>query len=95
MNSFKRIFRKLSEWFSIPWYFLVFSAYPVLALLASNIGQVKAGSVWRPLLVSILFGGLLFLLLRLLLRDSYRAAFLTTLWMALFFSYGHIYMMLV
>jgi hypothetical protein len=30
-----------------------------------------------------------------LLKDVYRAAFLTTLWMALFFSYGHIYNVLV
>lgn len=94
MKILSRLVQKLSEWFSIPWYFIVFSAYPVLALLASNIGQVKAGSAWRPLLVSILFGLLLFMLLRLFLRDRYRAAFLTTLWMALFFSFGHVYMML-
>jgi hypothetical protein len=90
MNNFK----KIKEWFSIPWYFLVFSAYPVLALLAANVGQVKVGSGWRPLVLSVLVSGLLFLLLRWIFKDMYRAAFLTTLWMALFFSYGHIYMML-
>jgi hypothetical protein len=94
MNNFKRITKKLAEWFSIPWYFLVFSAYPVLALLATNVGQVTVGSGWRPLALSILLSGLLFLLLRWVLKDRYRAAFLTTLWMALFFSYGHIYIML-
>jgi hypothetical protein len=94
MNSLKRIVKKITEWFSIPWYFLVFSAYPVLALLATNVGQVNALSGWRPLAVSILLGVLLFGLLRWILKDIYRAAFLTTLWMALFFSYGHIYMML-
>jgi hypothetical protein len=94
MSNFKLIVKKSKEWFSIPWYFLVFSAYPVLALLATNVGQVKVGSGWRPLVISILLGGLLFLLLRWILKDIYRAAFLTTLWMALFFSYGHIYMML-
>jgi hypothetical protein len=95
MSSFKRIIQKLKEWFSIPWYFLVFSAYPVLALLATNVGQVKPGSGWRPLVLSTLLSGLLYLLLRWILKDRYRAAFLTTLWMVLFFSYGHIYMMLV
>jgi hypothetical protein len=94
MSSMNRIIKKLKEWFSIPWYFLVFSAYPVLALLATNVGQVKAASGWRPLALSVLLSGLLFLLLRWILKDNYRAAFLTTLWMALFFSYGHIYMML-
>ncbi|MGE5461961.1 MAG: hypothetical protein ACM3PS_01310 [Syntrophothermus sp.] len=95
MNNFRPIIKKLSEWFSIPWYFIVLSAYPVLSLLASNIGQVNAGSAWRALLLSVLFGILLFVILRLFLHDSHRAAFLTTLWLALFFSYGHIYMMLV
>jgi hypothetical protein len=32
----------------------------------------------------------LFILLRLILRDWHRAAFLSALWMALFFSYGHV-----
>jgi hypothetical protein len=82
------------KWFSLPWYFLAFSAYPVLALMAVNKGQVKAGAVWRPLLVSILFAVLLCALIKLVLRDRYRAAFLAALWLALFFSYGHIHIML-
>jgi len=95
MNSLKKIIKKLSEWLSIPWYFITFSAYPVLSLLAFNIGQVKIGTGWRPLLVSVVFGGLLFLLLSLLLRNVYRAAFLTTLLLVLFFSYGHVYDLLL
>ena len=88
----KKFFVKL---FSAPWYFIVFSAYPVLALLSFNIGQVKLGAGWRPLLVSVVCAGILFALLKLLLRDAYHAAFLSTLWMALFFSYGHIHILLV
>ena len=95
MNNLKRIVNKLKEWFSIPWYFLVFSVYPVLALLATNVGQVKLDAGWRPLVLSVLLSGLLFLLLKWILKDIYRAAFLTTLWLALFFSYGHIYLLLV
>jgi hypothetical protein len=94
MKNFNRIKNRLAQWFSIPWYFIVFSAYPVLALLSSNIGQVNTTAAWRPLALSILLSLLLFLVLRLILRDTYRAAFLTTLWLVLFFSYGHIYMML-
>jgi hypothetical protein len=95
MKSFYAIRKFIVSFFSIPWYFLVFSAYPVLALLAFNVGQVKAESGWRPLLLSVLFGAALFLLVYLILHDVYRAAFLTTLLLALFFSYGHIYMMLI
>ena len=95
MNNLKQIVNKLKEWFSIPWYFLVFSVYPVLALLATNVGQVKLDAGWRPLVLSLLLSGLLFLLLKWILKDIYRAAFLTTLWMVLFFSYGHVYLMLL
>lgn len=95
MKSDNKIIKLFQRWFSIPWYFIVFSAYPVLSLLATNIGQVKIGSGLRPLLVSVLLGGLLFLAVYLFLRDVYRAAFLATLWMALFFSYGHVYMKLL
>lgn len=95
MNRIKPVINKAGEWFSIPWYFIVFSAYPVVALLAFNSGQIKLGSGWRPLSLSVLLGVSLFLLVFLFLRNIYRAAFLTTLWLALFFSYGHIYMMLV
>ena len=48
----------------------------------------------RPLLVSLLFAGVLFLILWLFLRKGHKAAFLTALWLALFFSYGHIYIYL-
>src|SRR5215216_2791874 len=95
MKEIKKTVAILAKWFSIPWYFLVFSAYPVLALLAFNVGQVRINSGWRSFVLSIFFGGLLFLLLQLFLRDAYRAAFLTTLWVALFFSYGHIYNKLI
>ena len=95
MKLLRNFIAILSKWFSIPWYFIVFSAYPVLSLLASNIGQVNIESAWRPLLISILLGGLLFLVVWLILRNVYRAAFLTTLWLALFFSYGHVYMTLL
>ena len=95
MRTFIAIRKFIVRFFSIPWYFLAFSAYPVLALLAFNTGQVKISSGWRSLAVSVVLGGLLFLLLHLFLRNVYRAAFLTTLWLALFFSYGHIYNKLV
>jgi hypothetical protein len=87
--------RSVRGWLSHPWYPLVFGAYPVLALLAFNVGQIKLEAGWRALLVSILFSVLLFLVWRLILRDMHRAAFLSMLWMLLFFSYGHIHISLV
>ena len=94
MNNIQRVIKTLTRWFSIPWYPIMFGAYPVLALLAFNAGQVKVEAGWRPLLICVGFAGILFGLLKLLLRDWHRAAFLSTLWMVLFFSYGHIHILL-
>ena len=94
MNNFERVIKTLTRWFSIPWYPIAFGAYPVLALLAFNAGQVKVQAGWRPLLLCVGFAGLLFVLLKLLLRNWHRTAFLSTLWMVLFFSYGHIHILL-
>ena len=91
MSRFKVIWRTLSKWFAVPWYPLAISAYPVLKLLAANMGQVGWDAGVRPLLVSVLFGGFLFFVLWLVLRRAYKAAFLAALWLALFFSYGHGY----
>ena len=94
MNFFEQIQKTLNKWFAVPWYPILFGAYPVLALMAVNVGQIKVEAGWRALLICILFAGILFLLLRLILRDWNRAAFLSALWMALFFSYGHVYITL-
>lgn len=94
MERFKVIQNALGRWFSIPWYPIAVSAYPVLALLAANAGQVDLDAGIRPLLVSLAFGGLLFFVLWLFFRRAHKAAFLTTLWLALFFSYGHVYILI-
>ena len=94
MSKFSRVKTLVGRWFSVPWYPIVFGAYPVAALLAENIGQVKLEAGWRALLICVGFAGILFILFRLLLRTWHRAAFLSTLWMALFFSYGHVHNLL-
>ncbi len=80
-----------SSFFNAPWYPIVISAYPVLALLSSNAGQVQSNTGIRPLLVSVAFGALLFFIVWLFFKQVHRAAFLTTLLLTLFFTYGHAY----
>ncbi|MFN8411960.1 MAG: hypothetical protein U0Z26_06195 [Anaerolineales bacterium] len=94
MKYIKEIQSTITDWFSRPWYPIMLSAYPVLALLSTNIGQVQSNAAVRPLLVSLAFGGLIFLILSLWMKPVHRAAFLSALLLALFFSYGHIYMSL-
>src|SRR5258706_10273415 len=81
----------LNKWFSKPWYSIAISAYPVLALLSANAGQVQLTAGIRPLILSILFGFIVFFVVWLFIRQLHKAAFLTTLLLALFFSYGHVY----
>lgn len=94
MNRLKLIQSTLGRWFAAPWYPLAFSLYPGLALLSVNVGQIEAGAGVRVLLGSLAFGLLLFSFFGLILRQVHRAAFLATLWMALFFYYGHVYNLL-
>lgn len=77
--------------FNIPWYPIAVSAYPALALLSTNVGQVLLSAGIRSLLVSVVFGGILYFLVWLVMWQVYKSALLTTIWLALFFSYGHIY----
>jgi len=91
VKTFSVVKEILKKGFAVPWYPIAISAYPVLALLAANMGQVRPDAVVRPLLISILSGGLLFLIVWLFLRRAHKAAFLTALWLGLFFSYGHIH----
>jgi len=74
-----------------PWYFIPLAAFPVLALLATNISQVRYTAGMRPLGISVAAAGLLFLVFRLIYRDWHRAAFGTAIFTMLFYTYGHVF----
>jgi hypothetical protein len=75
----------------IPLYPLFFVAYPVLALVGININEVEPAVLWRPLIVLLLSTALLLALLRFFSRDWHRAALLLSIFIFLFFTYGHVY----
>jgi hypothetical protein len=81
----------LKRIFKFPWYPFLLAAYPALALLSNNITQVKYPAAVRPVILSCLAAGLLFLIFRLVYRNTHRAAFIVAAWLLLFFSYGQIY----
>ncbi|HEU0297654.1 MAG TPA: hypothetical protein VFR47_33235 [Anaerolineales bacterium] len=95
MSNFKDLKKTLGRWFSWPWYPIAFSAYPVLGLLAQNIGEVRLSAAGRPLLMSLGLASILFLGLSLVLGNQERAAFLSILWLALVFFYGHVYLLVI
>jgi len=72
----------------------LFAIYPILALLAINISEVGFSAGLRPLFLSILLAGFLLFSFFLIYRDWRRAALVSTILLALFFSYGHIYILL-
>ncbi len=76
---------------SIPYHPLLLALYPVTALLATNIDQVRVSDSMRAYLFSIAGCLLLMIVLRLLLRDWHKSALLGALALLLFFSYGHAY----
>jgi len=72
-------------------YPLLIAVYPVLALLAYNIAQVKPSAAFRSLAVSLLGAVLLWLVLRLVLKDWRKSGLIASVLWMLFFTYGHVY----
>jgi hypothetical protein len=70
------------------------AAYPVLALLALNPTEVRPAESLRALAACLALAAALLLLWRPLLRSWTRAAILATVILLLFFSYGHLYVLL-
>src|SRR5215211_3353448 len=86
---------KKQSWLQIfPLHPFVFAVYPILALLAFNISEVDFSSGIRPLLSSIFVAGLLILIFYAIVHDWKRAALLSSILLILFYSYGHIYVLL-
>ena len=71
---------------------LLAAAYPVVFLFAQNVAdQVTLGPLWVPLASSIGAAVAGLVVFRLLLGDWFRAALITTLLAAVFFSFGHVW----
>ena len=73
-------------------YPFLFASYPVLALWNYNIIYVDTVSIVRPLILSILFTGIIWVALRMIARDWNKAGIITTIAVVLFFSYGHVFL---
>ena len=65
--------------------------YPILNLLDTNIGQVTWTAAIRPIISVLIFTSILLIVLSFLTSSWERAGILTSIFLILFFSYGHIY----
>lgn len=69
----------------------LFAAYPVVALLANNIEEIKVVSALRAFIFSILITAVIYWVFNLIIGDKHKAGLITSLFIILFFSYGHVY----
>jgi hypothetical protein len=72
----------------------ILAVYPIVSLLARNIQEVYPGAALRPLVVSLVAGALLLALGRLVFRSWAKAAIWVSVFLVLFFVYGHLYLLL-
>src|SRR5512136_1762069 len=69
----------------------LYSASPILSLLATNFEVIDPRAAIRALVVAVAAAIVLVVVLRLILRDWARASLLAAGLLLLFFSYGHVY----
>jgi hypothetical protein len=75
----------------IPWFYILFTFYPLLYLWAVNISQLDPAVVIRPFLITLAGSALLYGLLYLVFRNGINASLIGTLLLLAFFTYGHVY----
>lgn len=78
-----------------PLFLIPVAIYPVISLLAANIREVNLPVAIRPLILSVLFMGLLYAGLQLFFRDWGKAAIVAGFLFTFLFSYGHVYNLLI
>lgn len=69
---------------------LLFAIFPVLFLFSHNVSQAAPIETLRPALISVCFASVLWLISSLAMRSARKAAILVSLFLLLFFSYGHL-----
>jgi len=76
-----------------PVYPLLFALYPILALFAHNVEQIRFPVTYRSFAIVLLGTILLLLILRAILKDWHHAALTSLLILVWFFSYGQAYLL--
>lgn len=76
---------------SFPLYAFIFPAIIVLILVANNLGQMQLGAAWRPLLISVLLTGGVFLVGWAAFRSMIKAGLLAFILSFFILTFGHFY----
>ncbi len=68
----------------------LFALFPIISLYAFNVGSVPLEQLFAPLVFVFLSAIILFVLLRLVFKNTMKMAFFYSVFILLFFSYGYI-----
>lgn len=80
------------KWYDWPIHPILFAVLPVISLLAPNISQIHLKDAVRPLLLCLLLAAVAWSVARIFVRSLARSAFVASLFLLLFFSFGHVYL---
>lgn len=71
---------------------LLFAIFPSVSLYSHNVKETWPNVLIIPILISIIFGLVSYFFFFLVLRHREKTAIMTSIWLVIFFSYGHIYL---
>ena len=69
---------------------ILFAVFPVLALYNHNKDMAQLSYLVWPLVLSILLAIFIFFILELFIKNKNKTAVITTLFLIIFFSFGHL-----
>lgn len=67
------------------------SIFPIIALFSSNVRELSFQEMFLPMVLILSFTIGIWILLRYILKNGRKSAFITSLLLVLFFSYGYLY----
>ena len=73
--------------------FLV-AVFPILIIYSQNIGRVDFEDLVLPITIMLIFSAGLYYILKIILKNPFKAALIVTIILIFLFSYGHIYYLL-
>jgi len=72
---------------------ILFAIFPTISLYSHNITEAWPDIVIAPMLLSLAFALASYILFFTFLRKADKASVMTSIWLMLFFSYGHVYLL--
>ncbi len=75
-------------------YPFLFALFPALFLFTHNIEEASLGALFLPVAMSLILTGLVWLVARLTIKERTKVGLFTFILSFMFFSYGHVYLLL-